>query len=79
MNGEMFLKNKAAIPKLRDIPVLIISAYTHEAGRFPERFLAKPFRLEALIAEIHRCLDEHPENGEPLPANLVHPESPVRA
>jgi CheY-like chemotaxis protein len=56
MDGTTFLQTKQASPRLRDIPVIGMSASLrrHESGtRFPtEVMLSKPFRIDDLVAHV---------------------------
>ena len=57
MNGVQFLAARARDPRLREIPVVILSAWTREWAKAPldvVDVLTKPFDLDRLVAVVDR-------------------------
>ena len=67
MDGKQFLSVMRGIPRLHDIPVVILSAATREwsgAHLVVEEVLSKPIDLEAVLATVNRIL-ARPSSAEP--------------
>ena len=62
LDGQAILTLLAADPKLRNIPVVVVSAFADELKRTPQvrAVVRKPFDLNHLIQEVSRVTSTHP-------------------
>lgn len=56
MTGVEFASQVKHDPRFADVPVLLMSAYGEPARHAADGFLAKPFDVENLTAEVQRLL-----------------------
>ena len=56
MTGVEFVRQVKHDPRFADVPVLLMSAYGDPARHAADGFLAKPFDVENLTAEVQRLL-----------------------
>src|ERR1044071_8695326 len=80
MNGYQFCRELTADPKLRDIPVILMSAKGDQVGeRFVKvmgivDYITKPFSPEAITAVVEHTLQKAKERGSegaPAPASAA--------
>src|SRR3954462_3384415 len=79
MNGYQFCRELTADPKLRDIPVILMSAKGDQVGeRFVKvmgivDYITKPFSPEAITAVVQHTIGKYStrKHGEPRPEPLI--------
>ena len=77
MNGYQFCRELAADAKLRDIPVILMSAKGDQVGeRFVKvmgivDYITKPFSPEAITAVVQHTIEKYPRKVAPEPGETT--------
>lgn len=63
MNGETFVKKKKEDQKIKDVPVIIISAHEQKFCKFPDvTCLPKPLDLSKLVKTANNAINSYPKS-----------------